>query len=77
MHFFILCSLIWFFDHKKEKVYVVEGHLLCRDNAVVRQALGQVVTNLQTQAPNELTLKPCKPCNFQIISKKKFMDKGG
>ena len=55
MHFFIYESYL-IFDHKKEKVYVVEDNIYSdRDNDAVRQALGQVVTNLQTQAPNEFT----------------------
>ena len=55
MHFFIYESYL-IFDHKKEKVYVVEDNIYSgRDNDAVRQALGQVVTSLQTQAPNEFT----------------------
>ena len=55
MHFFIYESYL-IFDHKKEKVYVVEDNIYSgRDNDAVRQALGQVVTILQTQAPNEFT----------------------
>lgn len=55
LHFFIYESFV-IFDHKKERVYVVEENLYSqRSNDAVRQALGQVVTDLQTQAPNEFT----------------------
>ncbi len=46
-HFFIYESYL-IFDHKKEKVYVVEDNIYSgRNNDVVRQALGQVVQPLQ------------------------------
>ena len=71
MHFFIYESYL-IFDHKKEKVYVVEDNIYSdRDNDAVRQALGQVVTILQTQAPNEFTPQALQLCNFRIISKKR------
>ena len=48
MHFFIYESYL-IFDHKKEKVYVVEDNIYSgRSNDAVRQSLGQVVTDLQT-----------------------------
>ena len=75
MHFFIYESYL-IFDHKKEKVYVVEDNIYSgRDNDAVRQALGQVVTILQTQAPNEFT--PSGLANLSIFEsyrKEVFMD---
>ena len=64
MHFFIYESYL-IFDHKKEKVYVVEDNIYSgRDNDAVRQALGQVVTDLQTQAPNEFTPQALQALQF-------------
>lgn len=75
MHFFIYESYL-IFDHKKEKVYVVEDNIYSgRDNDAVRQALGQVVTNLQTQAPNEFTPQALQALQFSNhIEKEVFMD---
>ena len=54
MHFFVYESYL-IFDHKTEKVYVVEDNIYShRDNDATRQALGKVVKDLQTQAPNFL-----------------------
>lgn len=64
MHFFIYESYL-IFDHKKEKVYVVEDSLYSgRDNDKVRQSLGQVVKDLQTQAPNEFSPQELEPLDF-------------
>jgi len=75
MHFFIYESYL-IFDHKKEKVYVVEDNIYSgRDNDAVRQALGQVVTSLQTQAPNEFTPQALQALQFSNhIEKEVFMD---
>ena len=75
IHFFIYESYL-IFDHKKEKVYVVEDNIYSgRDNDAVRQALGQVVTNLQTQAPNEFTPQALQALQFSNhIEKEVFMD---
>lgn len=75
MHFFIYESYL-IFDHKKEKVYVVEDNIYSgRSNDVVRQSLGQVVTNLQTQAPNEFTPQALQALHFtNHIEKEVFME---
>ena len=75
MHFFIYESYL-IFDHKKEKVYVVEDNIYSGlDNDAVRQALGQVVTILQTQAPNEFTPQALQALQFSNhIEKEVFMD---
>ena len=75
MHFFIYESYL-IFDHKKEKVYVVEDNIYSgRDNDAVRQALGQVVTDLQTQTPNEFTPQALQALQFSNhIEKEVFMD---
>lgn len=53
MHFFVYESYL-VFDHKTEKVYVIEDNLYShRDNDATRKALGKVVKALQIQAPNE------------------------
>lgn len=55
MHFFVYESYL-IFDHKMEKVHVIEDNLYSgRDNDSLRQALGQVIKELQTQAPNEFS----------------------
>ena len=70
LHFFIYESFV-IFDHKKERVYVVEENLYShRSNDAVRQALGQVVTDLQTQAPNEFT-----PQDLQVLQFKHHLEK--
>ena len=75
MHFFIYESYL-IFDHKKEKVYVVEDNIYSgRSNDAVRQSLGQVVTDLQTQAPNEFTPQVLQALHFtNHIEKKVFME---
>ena len=75
MHFFIYESYL-IFDHKKEKVYVVEDNIYSgRSNDAVRQSLGQVVTNLQTQAPNEFTPQALQALHFtNHIEKEDFME---
>lgn len=75
MHFFIYESYV-IFDHKKEKVYVVEDNIYSgRSNDAVRQTLGQVVTDLQTQAPNEFTPQALQTLHFtNHIEKKVFME---
>lgn len=75
MHFFIYESYL-IFDHKKEKVYVVEDNIYSgRSNDAVRQSLGQVVTNLQTQAPNEFTPQALQALQFSNhIEKEVFME---
>ncbi|BAQ25093.1 anthranilate synthase component I [Streptococcus troglodytae] len=71
MHFFIYESYL-IFDHKKEKVYVVEDNIYSgRDNDASRQALGQVVQELQTQAPNEFN-----PQNLHRLNFKNHLEKG-
>ena len=75
MHFFIYESYV-IFDHKKEKVYVVEDNIYSgRGNDAVRQSLGQVVTDLQTQAPNEFTPQALQALQFSNhIEKEVFME---
>lgn len=75
MHFFIYESYV-IFDHKKEKVYVVEDNIYSgRSNDTVRQSLGQVVTDLQTQAPNEFTPQALQALQFSNhIEKEVFME---
>lgn len=75
MHFFIYESYL-IFDHKKEKVYVVEDNIYSgRSNDVVRQSLGKVVTDLQTQAPNEFTPQALQALHFSNhIEKEVFME---
>lgn len=75
MHFFIYESYV-IFDHKKEKVYVVEDNIYSgRSNDAVRQSLGQVVTDLQTQAPNEFTPQALQALQFNNhIEKEVFME---
>lgn len=65
MHFFIYESYL-VFDHKKEKVYVVEDNIYSgRDNDASRQALGQVIQDLQTQAPNEFSPQELHRLDFK------------
>ena len=75
MHFFIYESYV-IFDHKKEKVYVVEDNIYSgRSNDAVRQSLGKVVTDLQTQAPNEFTPQALQALHFSNhIEKEVFME---
>mgnify|MGYP000916314038 FL=1 len=75
MHFFIYESYL-IFDHKKEKVYVVEDNIYSgRSNDAVRQSLGKVVTDLQTQAPNEFTPQALQALQFSNhIEKEVFME---
>ena len=75
MHFFIYESYL-IFDHKKEKVYVVDDNIYSgRSNDAVRQSLGQVVTDLQTQAPNEFTPQALQALHFtNHIEKEVFME---
>ena len=75
MHFFIYESYL-IFDHKKQKVYVVEDNIYSgRSNDAVRQSLGQVVTDLQTQAPNEFTPQALQALHFtNHIEKEVFME---
>lgn len=75
MHFFIYESYV-IFDHKKEKVYVVEDNIYSgRSNDAVRQSLGKVVTDLQTQAPNEFTPQALQALQFSNhIEKEVFME---
>ena len=75
MHFFIYESYL-IFDHKKEKVYVVEDNIYSgRSNDAVRQSLGQVVTDLQTQATNEFTPQTLQALHFtNHIEKEVFME---
>ena len=75
MHFFIYESFV-IFDHKKEKVYVVEENLYSqRSNDAVRQAIGQVVTDLQTQAPNEYTPQDLQALQFHNHIEKETFEK--
>ncbi|MBM7642595.1 anthranilate synthase component I [Streptococcus loxodontisalivarius] len=73
MHFFVYESYL-IFDHKKEKVYVVEDNIYSkRDNDAVRQALGQVVKDLQTQASNEFSPQDLQALQFSNhIEKENF-----
>ncbi|MBM7635426.1 anthranilate synthase component I [Streptococcus saliviloxodontae] len=75
MHFFVYESYL-VFDHKKEKVYVVEDNIYShRDNDAVRQALGQVVSDLQTQAANEFSPQDLHALQFSNhIEKEIFED---
>lgn len=74
MHFFVYESYL-IFDHKTEKVYVVEDNIYShRDNDMVRQALGKVVKDLQTQAPNEFSPQELQPLQFKHhIEKEAFV----
>lgn len=74
MHFFVYESYL-IFDHKTEKVYVVEDNIYShRDNDTVRQALGKVVKDLQTQAPNEFSPQELQPLQFKHhIEKETFV----
>ncbi|MEE0948969.1 MAG: anthranilate synthase component I [Streptococcus equinus] len=74
MHFFVYESYL-IFDHKTEKVYVVEDNIYShRDNDTVRQALGKVVKDLQTQAPNEFSPQELQPLQFKHhIEKEAFV----
>ncbi|WP_420543837.1 anthranilate synthase component I [Streptococcus equinus] len=74
MHFFVYESYL-IFDHKTEKVYVVEDNIYShRDNDIVRQALGKVVKDLQTQAPNEFSPQELQPLQFKHhIEKEAFV----
>lgn len=73
MHFFVYESYL-IFDHKTEKVYVVEDNIYSRrDNDATRQALGKVVKDLQTQAPNEFSPQELHALEFKHhIEKEKF-----
>ena len=73
MHFFVYESYL-IFDHKTEKVYVVEDNIYShRDNDATRQALGKVVKDLQTQALNEFSPQELHPLTFKHhIEKEKF-----
>lgn len=73
MHFFVYESYL-IFDHKTEKVYVVEDNIYShRDNDTTRQALGKVVKDLQTQAPNEFSPQELHSLEFKHhIEKEKF-----
>lgn len=73
MHFFVYESYL-IFDHKTEKVYVVEDNIYShRDNDVTRQALGKVMKDLQTQAPNEFSPQELHSLEFKHhIEKEKF-----
>ncbi|MCO4511940.1 anthranilate synthase component I [Streptococcus infantarius subsp. infantarius] len=73
MHFFVYESYL-IFDHKTEKVYVVEDNIYSRrDNDATRQALGKVVKDLQTQAPNEFLPQELHSLEFKHhIEKEKF-----
>ena len=75
MHFFIYESYL-IFDREEEKVYVVEDNIYSgRSNDAVRQSLGQVVTDLQTQAPNEFTPQALQALHFtNHIEKEVFME---
>ena len=75
MHFFIYESYL-IFDHKTEQVYVVEDTIYSgRSKDAVRQSLGQVVTDLQTQAPNEFTPQALQALHFtNHIEKEIFME---
>ncbi|MGT2801706.1 anthranilate synthase component I [Streptococcus henryi] len=75
MHFFIYESYL-IFDHKMEKVHVIEDNLYSgRDNDSLRQALGQVIKELQTQAPNEFSPQELESLIFKNhIEKETFED---
>lgn len=75
MHFFVYESYL-IFDHKMEKVHVIEDNLYSgRDNDSLRQALGQVIKELQTQAPNEFSPQELESLIFKNhIEKETFKD---
>ena len=75
MHFFVYESYL-IFDHKMEKVHVIEDNLYSgRDNDSLRQALGQVIKELQTQAPNEFSPQELESLIFKNhIEKETFED---
>ncbi len=73
MHFFVYESYL-IFDHKKEKVYVTEDNMYSkRSHDKMRQALGKVIMDLRTQAPNEFSPQELKSLQFKHhIEKEKF-----
>lgn len=75
MHFFVYESYL-IFDHKMEKIHVIEDNLYSgRDNDSLRQALGQVIKELQTQAPNEFSPQELESLIFKNhIEKETFED---
>ena len=75
MHFFIYESYL-IFDHKKEKVYVVEDNIYSgRSNDAVRQSLGKVMTDLKTQEQNEFIPQALQALQFSNkIKKEVFME---
>lgn len=64
MHFFVYESYL-VFDHKREKVFVVEDNIYShRDNDSIRQALARVVKDLQTQSANEFSPQDLQALHF-------------
>lgn len=75
MHFFVYESYL-IFDHKKEKVFVVEDNLYSdRDNDTVRQDLGKILTDLKTQAPNEFSPQELHALSFSNHIEKESFEK--
>lgn len=65
MHFFIYESYI-VFDHKKEKIYVVEESIYShRTDKEVKESLEQILTELQTPAVDEFKELQLKNLNFR------------
>lgn len=74
LHFYVYESFL-VFDHKKEKVYVVEDNLYSqRSNEAVRESLAQVLQDLKTQSPKEWTDLAVQPLDFAPhLEKEEFM----
>lgn len=65
LHFFIYESYL-IFDHKKEKIFVVEDNIYSkRSNDAVRQSLAKVISDLQTQAVNEFSPQDLESLTFK------------
>lgn len=65
LHFFIYESYL-IFDHKKEKIFVVEDSIYSkRSNDAVRQSLAKVISDLQRQAVNEFSPQDLESLTFK------------
>lgn len=65
LHFFIYESYL-IFDHKKEKIFIVEDSIYSkRSNDAVRQSLAKVISDLQRQAVNEFSPQDLESLTFK------------
>ena len=65
MHFFVYESYI-VFDHKKEKIHVIEDALYSeRRSENLEEALNQVLEELRIPAPNEFEDLDLSPLDFK------------